>query len=219
VARTSDGKYRVGKIAPQILTVRGSGTIVYCWQKKKTIRRYPELTRFPRIPVLDPQGCRAVVACEHQSGDKLFGERLGPPRRAKMSNLKNCLCNPTGEPAVKGQFRTVSYAQKQLWRQFCQLLRTMGHSCPSSPPVSRSFIGAWSLRRIPLAVSHACFVSKISDLANPSVLRLEAGKDMGTGGDTVAGWCRLRSRCGYASSSPIDGPTIAARDTNRRPFD
>lgn len=136
-----------------------------------------------------------------------------------MSNLKNCLFTHTDEQAVKGQFRTVSYAQTQLWRQFCQLLRTMGHSCASSPPVSPSFIGAWSLRKIPFAVSHARFVSKISDLANPCVLRLEAGNEMDTGGDTVAGWCRLRSRCGRASSSPIDGATIAARGTNRRRFD
>ena len=51
------------------------------------------LSHFHRLLDFDPQGCRAVVAYEHQSGDKLFGARLGTPRFGKMSNLTTSLCS------------------------------------------------------------------------------------------------------------------------------
>jgi hypothetical protein len=155
----------------------------------------------------------------------VFVSARRPLKCAKLSTLQLAKRGPAAvrshasEQAVKGRFGTVSYAQIQFWRQFCQLLRARGHFCAFSPPVSRGILGAWSLRKIPFAVPHAGFVSKIIDLAKPHVLGLVAGKNMDTGRDTVAGCSRLRSRCGCVSSRPIDGPPVAARDTNRHSFD
>jgi len=69
-----------------------------------------------------------------------------------------------------------------------------------------------------IVVPYAGFVSKIIDLANPRVLGLVAGKDVDTGGDTVVSCSRLWSGYGCTSSSRNDGPTVAVRDSNRKPF-
>ena len=67
-------------------------------------------------------------------------------------------------------------------------------------------------------VPHAGFVSQIIDLANSCRLGLATDRHGDTGGDAVVGWARLRSGCGCAPSSRIDGTTVAARDAQRKPF-
>ena len=53
------------------------------------------------------------------------------------------------------------------WLRFCQLIRRIGRLCAFSLPVSIGISGAWSLRKIAFAVSHAVFVYKIINFANP----------------------------------------------------
>ena len=48
------------------------------------------------------------------------------PRLGKMSHLTSFLFAHTREQAVKGHFRTVSYAHAQSWWHFCQLKRSIG---------------------------------------------------------------------------------------------